>query len=240
MPVVDKRDVDAMAIYGQLLPGDTVLAGLAEGGKDTCEGDSGGPLMARDIHRGEWRMLAVIAGGADLGCAIKGAYGVYTEVAPHLRWIESAIVSSYRDWSALYGGLHPENDEDRDGFSNWAEYAQVSHPIDGRSQPRLAFRLSHVNRDLYPTIAGSIRKGTQDIQFVIERSEALNDWHPVFEFKSADLSSTGPLGSRFVWQGPIAVSETPSQYFRLRATVLETAPLLVLNPTGRPGETSVR
>ena len=97
-----------------------------------------------------------------------------------------------------------------------------------------------MNHDLYPTIAGSVRKGTHDIRFVIERLEALEEWNPVFEFKSADLSSTSPLGSRFVWQGPIPVSVTPSQYFRLRATVLETASLLVLNPTGRPGETSVR
>lgn len=240
MPVVDKREVDAMAVYGQALPIDTMLAGFNEGGKDTCEGDSGGPLLGRDVQQGRWRLLAVIAGGADRGCAVKGAYGVYTEVAPHMRWIESVIVAAYQDWTTLYGGFSPQGDEDQDGFSNWTEYTQLSHPLDARSQPRLAFGLVDEKGERYPTIAGLVRKGVRDVRFVIEKSSALNEWQSVFEFDSTDLVVGGPAGSRFVWQALVPLSMAPSQYFRLRSAVFEPSTLLVLNTTGGPVDTSAQ
>lgn len=58
-----------------------VCAGVLEGGKDSCSGDSGGPLIATgtDILEG------IVSWGQ--GCALKGFAGVYTRVATQLDFI---------------------------------------------------------------------------------------------------------------------------------------------------------
>ncbi|MEM7126577.1 MAG: serine protease [Chloroflexota bacterium] len=67
-----------------------LCAGLSEGGKDACTGDSGGPLL---IPRGpadsnapvEWLLAGIISWGK--GCAQPNAYGVYTRVSEFIPWI---------------------------------------------------------------------------------------------------------------------------------------------------------
>lgn len=54
------------------------------GGKDSCQGDSGGPILNNVL--GEWKLTGVVSWGD--GCGIKGNYGVYTEVAAYLSWID--------------------------------------------------------------------------------------------------------------------------------------------------------
>jgi len=54
-----------------------LCAGFEEGGKDTCWGDSGGPLMVRE--NGDWKLAGITSWGS--GCAIPGYYGVYTRVS---------------------------------------------------------------------------------------------------------------------------------------------------------------
>ncbi len=240
IPIVDKREIDAVAVYGQELPADTVLAGVMSGGKDTCDGDSGGPLLGRDVERGKWRMMAVIAGGADRGCAVEGAVGIYTEVAPHLPWIESRVVASYQDWAVLYGSGVAGADEDGDGFTNWDEYAHVSHPIDPRSKPRLNLRLTASEGRQFATLFGFARKGVEDLRFVIERSAALGEWNRAFEFSSSKLNPEGPLGPRFVWQDPLPISVASGQFYRVRALRTGEPSLLVLNQTLSQGETAPR
>jgi uncharacterized repeat protein (TIGR01451 family) len=65
-----------------------LCAGLPEGGRDTCFGDSGGPLMVGDRAGG-----AVQAGITSFGtgCAIAGFPGVYTRVDAFAGWIAATI-----------------------------------------------------------------------------------------------------------------------------------------------------
>ncbi|XP_015439741.1 PREDICTED: proclotting enzyme-like [Dufourea novaeangliae] len=70
--------------YGAAAPGGIVDSFLCAGkaAKDSCSGDSGGPLMVND---GRWTQVGVVSWG--IGCG-KGQYpGVYTRVTHFLPWI---------------------------------------------------------------------------------------------------------------------------------------------------------
>ncbi len=71
----------------KLVPGVQICAGLAAGGKDSCQGDSGGPLIAP--YNGSIYSIGVVSYG--LGCARANYYGVYSETAAMVSWINSTI-----------------------------------------------------------------------------------------------------------------------------------------------------
>lgn len=71
---------------GNLITPTMLCAGLDAGGKDSCTGDSGGPLFARDTTAAmSFIQVAVVSFG--MGCGQANAYGVYTRVTPYLDWI---------------------------------------------------------------------------------------------------------------------------------------------------------
>ncbi|CAL4200464.1 unnamed protein product, partial [Meganyctiphanes norvegica] len=53
-------------------------------GKDTCAGDSGGPLMVQ--HGNRWYQIGIISSG-PIDCGINNTPGTYTRVPKHLTWI---------------------------------------------------------------------------------------------------------------------------------------------------------
>uniref|UniRef100_I3K577 complement subcomponent C1r n=1 Tax=Oreochromis niloticus TaxID=8128 RepID=I3K577_ORENI len=62
-------------------------AGLPEGGKDSCQGDSGSPFTLTKDGR-HWA-AGIVSWGVD--CGRKGTYGVYTRVANYLNWIQKTM-----------------------------------------------------------------------------------------------------------------------------------------------------
>ncbi|XP_031788613.1 CLIP domain-containing serine protease 14D [Nasonia vitripennis] len=64
-----------------------ICAGSLEG-KDSCSGDSGGPLQNAAIYRGEPRIVqhGIVSFGKK-NCAVEGSPGVYTNVAHYVDWI---------------------------------------------------------------------------------------------------------------------------------------------------------
>lgn len=68
--------------------GERHLCAGGEKDKDTCTGDSGGPLMQRVGSR--WVLYGIVSFGPKL-CARKGVPGVYTNVVKYIDWIESKM-----------------------------------------------------------------------------------------------------------------------------------------------------
>ncbi|KAM9353493.1 complement C1r subcomponent-like [Symphorus nematophorus] len=62
-------------------------AGVPEGGKDSCHGDSGSPIAMRDD--GRFWAAGIVSWGLD--CRQQGTYGVYTKVANYLDWINKTM-----------------------------------------------------------------------------------------------------------------------------------------------------
>ncbi|XP_039181659.1 snake venom serine proteinase 12 [Crotalus tigris] len=65
----------------------TLCAGILEGGKDTCKGDAGGPLICNGQFQG------ILSWGDD-PCAQPRLPAVYTKVFDHLDWIQSIIAGN--------------------------------------------------------------------------------------------------------------------------------------------------
>ncbi|XP_068212389.1 trypsin-3-like [Palaemon carinicauda] len=65
----------------------TFCAGSKKHRSDTCQGDSGGPLVCSS--KGAWTVYGVTSYGD--GCGQQVNYGVYTEVANYMGWIESVM-----------------------------------------------------------------------------------------------------------------------------------------------------
>ena len=76
-------------MYSGYLDTDIMMcAGFAEGGKDACYGDSGGPLFTKSAN-GEYMQVGVVSFGA--GCAREMRPGVYARISAVQDWIEETI-----------------------------------------------------------------------------------------------------------------------------------------------------
>ncbi len=62
-------------------------AGYVDGGRDACQGDSGGALVIK--HDGSYVQAGIVSWGS--GCARPFMYGVYTRVASFTDWIGHVI-----------------------------------------------------------------------------------------------------------------------------------------------------
>lgn len=85
-----------------------MCAGYIDGKRDSCKGDSGGPLLC---HRygsgtdGEIVVAGIVSWGR--GCAKAGYTGVYTEVSPFGEWINQtlALPPKYNSDPCKYSGI---------------------------------------------------------------------------------------------------------------------------------------
>jgi secreted trypsin-like serine protease len=74
------------------ITGNMFCAGEPGGGKDSCQGDSGGFIGAPDPNTdGRWVQLGVVSWG--IGCARPELFGVYTRLANYDTWIAQQMAT---------------------------------------------------------------------------------------------------------------------------------------------------
>ena len=76
-----------------------VCAGVPQGGKDSCQGDSGGDLWWVDPWDGATVQIGVVSSGR--GCAREGYPGVYTRVSHYFDWILDTMTFPRKSSSAF-------------------------------------------------------------------------------------------------------------------------------------------
>lgn len=79
---------DVCAEANQDLTEKQLCAGEEAGGKDTCQADSGGPMIVTDSENAQL-LVGVVSYGKS--CAEAGFPGVYTRVAAYTDWIQEAM-----------------------------------------------------------------------------------------------------------------------------------------------------
>lgn len=91
--------------YQFVNPDIQICAGFAEGGVDSCKGDSGGPLYSV-TNDGYLRLAGITSWGA--GCALAERPGIYTDVVAYKDWIDQTVHSTLQT-SAQYPGTFAGN-----------------------------------------------------------------------------------------------------------------------------------
>jgi len=89
------RNSDCKSSYGTNAPGGITSHMLCASlpNKDSCSGDSGGPLFkCRDNNDGQCTQVGIVSWG--IGCAQKNYPGVYTRITSMREWIDN-IVANY-------------------------------------------------------------------------------------------------------------------------------------------------
>jgi len=91
LPIINNTMCESMyrdAGYVEHIPEIFICAGYAVGGKDSCEGDSGGPMVVQR-EDGRFMLSGVISWG--IGCAEKNQPGVYTRISEFKDWINQIL-----------------------------------------------------------------------------------------------------------------------------------------------------
>ncbi|HEY1238652.1 MAG TPA: serine protease [Solirubrobacterales bacterium] len=107
VPIVADSTCGSILIYGdEFDPTTMVCAGHLEGGVDTCNGDSGGPLESA-LEGGGYRLVGITSWG--FGCAESAAPGVYTRIAQAAPGgLRDDVVAKVAELETTYS-LTPEN-----------------------------------------------------------------------------------------------------------------------------------
>ncbi|MGE4268354.1 MAG: serine protease [Deferribacterales bacterium] len=85
-----------------------LCAGYSSGGKDSCSGDSGGPLFVNDGSSNI--VVGIVSNGT--GCALAGYYGVYTRVSQYASWVDGKMSGTSTDSGSTDSDTDSSTDTD--------------------------------------------------------------------------------------------------------------------------------
>ncbi|XP_050548022.1 venom protease-like, partial [Daktulosphaira vitifoliae] len=88
LPIVENRDCNrSYSSFPVTIDNSVLCAGYFKGGKGSCQGDSGNPLMIP--QSGQWYSIGIVSFGYK--CGEPGYPGVYTRVTHFVDWILDKI-----------------------------------------------------------------------------------------------------------------------------------------------------
>lgn len=90
LTVFEEAQCAAVPDYNGFLGKGTICAGSTTPGRDSCSGDSGGPLTRAE---GRERVLVGLVSWGK-GCGLAGVPGIYTDVTSYREWISAAMTSA--------------------------------------------------------------------------------------------------------------------------------------------------
>lgn len=88
LPLITQEECNKPDSYDGAVKDHMICAGLKQGGKDSCQCDSGGPLFLRS-PKNEFKLIGIVSYGE--GCARPEKYGVYTKVNFFYEWVQQQI-----------------------------------------------------------------------------------------------------------------------------------------------------
>ena len=88
VPIVANEVANEPNSYDGRIADTMLAAGYAAGGKDSCSGDSGGPLMVTDAN-GQHYLAGIVSWGN--GCARPNSYGIYTRMTSFADWVDKRV-----------------------------------------------------------------------------------------------------------------------------------------------------
>lgn len=92
VPVVGRKTCEAALAHERLGPHfrlyDGAMCAGGEVGRDTCEGDGGGPLVCAGPG-GAFQLAGLVSWG--IGCGRPGVPGVYVDVPYYVQWLEEIM-----------------------------------------------------------------------------------------------------------------------------------------------------
>lgn len=141
VPVVELAVANASAAYKGTLTANMLPAGFAEGGKDSCSGDSGGPLMVPSPLAPGWMQAGVVSFGA--GCALPDVYGIYTRIGNFRDFVTGHIRPNYAEWELANDRVGEGRDPDGNDRTNFEEWALPDGVVE-REVVGDTLKLSHV------------------------------------------------------------------------------------------------
>jgi antitoxin (DNA-binding transcriptional repressor) of toxin-antitoxin stability system len=121
LPIVELALANASEAFAGTLTDNMLAAGFAGGGKDACNGDSGGPLLVPSPLEPGWMQAGIVSFGA--GCALPGVYGIYTRTENFRDFITGHIRPNYARWELENDRMGEGRDPDGNGRTNFEEWA---------------------------------------------------------------------------------------------------------------------
>lgn len=102
LPVIGNKQCQEMyhnSGHMKIISDSFVCAGYENGGQDSCEGDSGGPLQVQRAHDKRWVLVGTVSHG--IKCAEPNLPGIYIRTAAYLPWIKA--ITYHQDHNKRYG-----------------------------------------------------------------------------------------------------------------------------------------
>ena len=166
LPIVSLETANATGAYDMELTADMLPAGFPGGGKDSCNGDSGGPLLVRNQANDGDVLAGIVSFGSHLGCAAPNAYGIYTRVSYFLDWIQRGMAGELEVTESGSEGNRPDDEGEFDPFD---ELTDEWPPIPGEEGE---FDPSDELTDEWPPVPG--QEGEFD-----PFDELTDEWPPI-------------------------------------------------------------